>query len=63
MNLVPEVIVMSVVGCLCMSVVLSLLHLRSFLFSFRFEGIVRLYAQRIRKKGEDEMGKISLQWG
>ena len=58
MNLLPEVIVM-----IMSVVVLSLLHLRSFLFSFRFGGIVRLYAQRIRKKGEDEMGKISLQWG
>ena len=48
MNIVPEVIViiMSVV-------VLSLVHLRSFL-SFRGEAL-RLYAQRIRKKGEDEI--------
>ena len=32
MNLVPEVIVMSVVGCLCMSVVVSLVHLWPFSF-------------------------------
>ena len=51
MNPVPEVIVMSVV-------VLSLVHLRSFL-SFRFVGrqSVVLYAQRIRKekRREDEI--------
>ena len=50
MNPVPGVIVMSVVGCLCMSVVVSLVHLRP--FSFRFGG-----SQIVCTESEKEMGK------
>ena len=59
MNPVPGVIVLSVVGCLCMSVVVSLVHLRPFSFRFVSWGGSQIACTE-NKKGEEKARSLSL---